>query len=51
MVLIIIIKKIQFIPPPRRAGPDTPLTKKYIFSISLNKYKKINIYNSNVYLV
>ena len=30
---------------------DTPLTKKNIFSISLNKYKKINIYISNVYLV
>ena len=36
----------MFAPP-----PDTPLTKIYIFSISLNKYKKINIYISNVYLV
>ena len=40
-------KNKMFAPPPL----DTPLTKKNIFSISLNKYKKINIYISNVYLV
>ena len=31
--------------------PDTPLTKKNIFFISLNQYKNINIYISSVYLV
>ena len=30
---------------------DTPLTKKYIYSISLNKYKKINIYMSISYSI
>ena len=37
MVLSIIIKKIKIYPP-----PDTPLIKKNICSISLNKYIKIN---------
>ena len=30
--------------------PEMILKKKYIFCISLNKYKKINIYISNFYL-
>ena len=49
MVLSLIMKKINKIAPP--ASPDTPLTKKNIFLISLNQYKNINIYISSVYLV
>ena len=40
-------KERKNVSPPPWYAPD----KKYFFSISLNKYKKINIYISNVYLV
>ena len=45
MFLSIMINKIQNLPSPL----IRPLQKIYMFSISLNKYKKINI-TSNVYL-